>query len=84
MIGALLGGIASAPLAPVRAVLWLAETLAAQAALQSQGSTTMRDRLIDVEAALAAGDLTEAEAVRLEEELLSQLLGVSLEPGESQ
>jgi hypothetical protein len=74
VIGTLLTAVLTAPLAPVRGVLWLAETLAAQAALSTGEEAVARRRLGEVAAAVAAGELDQEAAARLEDELLARLV----------
>lgn len=74
MIGTLLTALIAAPLAPVRGVLWLAETLCAQAALSTDEQAGVRRRLAELAAAVTAGELDEHAAARLEDELLAQLV----------
>jgi len=74
VIGTLLTAVLAAPLAPVRGVLWLAETLCAQAALSTDEQADVRRRLTEVASAVTAGELDERAAARLEDELLAQLV----------
>ena len=77
----LLSAVLTAPLAPVRALLWLGEQLAARAeADESLRPPSVQDRLMDVDEALAAGEISAERAAELEEELLAELLATR--PGE--
>ena len=71
----LFSALLTAPLAPVRALLWIGEQLAARAeADESLRPPSVQDRLGDVDDALAAGEISPERAAELEEELLAQLL----------
>lgn len=72
----LLSGVLTAPLAPARALLWLAGHLAARAAEESDSPALVHERLMEVEEALAAGEITEEQAAELEDALLARLLGL--------
>ena len=74
MIATLLTAVLSAPVAPVRGVLWLAETLAVHAASSLDEGAAARQRLAAVAAAVAAGELDELEAAESEDELLARLV----------
>jgi hypothetical protein len=69
----LLSGLVLLPLAPLRGTIWLAERLAAYAEEQLDDERAIRDLLLEAEAALEAGDLSEAEFDRIEDELLDRL-----------
>ena len=66
-------GLLLLPLAPVRATMWLAEQLAAQAERELDDEATVRRLLVEAELALQRGDLTDAEYERVEDELLERL-----------
>ena len=70
----LITGLLTLPLAPVRATAWIAEQVQAQAEREYYGEEGIRDRLIEVEEARAAGVIDSAEAARMEDELLERLL----------
>jgi hypothetical protein len=70
----LITGLITLPLAPVRATAWLAERLLEQAESEYYSEERIRDLLIEVDAARAAGELDAAEAARIEDELLERLL----------
>jgi hypothetical protein len=74
VIGTLLTAVLAAPLAPVRGVLWLAENLAAHAALSSDPQAAARRRLTELAAAVGAGDLDEQSAAQYEDELLAHVV----------
>ena len=67
-------GLLTLPLAPVRSVAWLAERLLEQAEQQMYDPAVIRRQLAEVEAAEQAGDLSEDEAIALENELLSRMM----------
>jgi len=67
-------GLLLLPLAPVRGVAWLAERLLEQAEQQMYDPVAIRRQLGEIEAAKEAGDLSEEEAVALENELLSRMM----------
>jgi hypothetical protein len=66
-------GLLLLPLAPVRATIWIAEQLAAQAELELDDERTVRRLLLDAEAALERGDLSEEEYDQIEDVLLDRL-----------
>ena len=71
----LFSSVLAAPLAPARALLWVAEHLAARAeADESLRTPSVPDRLMDVDEALAAGEINAEQAAQLEDELLAQLI----------
>jgi hypothetical protein len=69
----LMSGLLLLPLAPVRGTIWIAEQLMEQAERELDGETTVRRLLLEAEAALERGELTEAEYDAIEDELLAQL-----------
>ena len=69
----LLSGLLLLPLAPLRATIWIAERLAAYAEGELDDEAAVRRLLVDAEAALEAGELTEDEFDRIEDELLNRL-----------
>jgi len=68
-----LSGLLLLPLAPLRGTIWLAERLASYAEAQMDDEQAIRRLLLEVEAALEAGELTEDEYDRIEDELLDRL-----------
>lgn len=70
----LFSGLLTLPLAPVRGVVWLAEQLEREAQRQWSDPAAVRQQLAEVDAAYRAGELTEAERDRLQDELVSRLL----------
>jgi hypothetical protein len=61
------------PLAPVRATIWIAEQLAAQAERELASEEDVRRLLVEAEIAFETGKLTEAEYEAVEDELLERL-----------
>ncbi|GAB2597005.1 gas vesicle protein GvpG [Streptomyces capparidis] len=70
----LISGVLLAPLAPVRAVVWLAEQLREAGLRELYDPESIRRRLEQVEEARQSGDLSEEEAAREEEELVARLM----------
>jgi len=68
-----LTGLVLLPLAPVRATIWIAEQLAAQAERELDEEAAVRRLLLEAEAALERGELTEHEFDAIEDELLDRL-----------
>jgi hypothetical protein len=69
----LLSGLVLLPLAPLRGTIWIAEKLAEQAEAELSDRTAVRRLLLEAEAALERGELTEHEYDRIEDELLDRL-----------
>jgi|RhiMethySRZTD1v2_1073278.scaffolds.fasta_scaffold852528_3 Gas vesicle protein G len=70
----LITGLITLPLAPIRATAWLGERLLEQAEAEYYSEERIREMLVEVDAARAAGELDPAEATRIEDELLERLL----------
>jgi len=70
----LITGLITLPLAPVRATGWIAERVLEQAESEYYGEERIRELLIEVDEARAAGEIDPAEAARIEDELLERLL----------
>lgn len=66
-------GLVLLPLAPVRGTIWIAEQLAAQAERELDQEVAVRRLLLEAEAALERGELTQDEYERVEDELLDRL-----------
>jgi hypothetical protein len=66
-------GLLLLPLAPLRGTIWIAERLAEQAEREGNEETLIRRLLLEAEAALQEGSLTEAEFDQIEDELLERL-----------
>jgi hypothetical protein len=69
----LLTGLVLLPLAPLRGTIWVAERLSAYAERELNDERTIRRLLLEAEAALEAGELSEAEYEQVEDELLDRL-----------
>ena len=70
----LISGILTWPLAPVRGVAWIAEQVRQEAERQWLDPAALHDALEDVQARRDAGLIDDAEADRLEDELIERLL----------
>ncbi|MGI5422806.1 gas vesicle protein GvpG [Actinomadura luteofluorescens] len=66
-------GLVTAPLAPVKGVMWLAETLTEQAEAQLYDPGRIAAEMQQVADESAAGEITEEEAAEREEELIRRL-----------
>jgi len=75
----LLTGLLTLPLAPVRGVAWLAEVIAEEAAYEQELLESPEQALADLEAARAAGEITEEEFAAREGELIDAMLAARLE-----
>ena len=71
----LISGILTWPVAPVRGVAWLAEQVLDEAERQWADPAAVERALADVDARRAAGEIDDAEAAELEEELVARLIG---------
>jgi hypothetical protein len=76
----LLTGLLLLPLAPIRGTIWVAEKLAAYAESELNDERAIRRLLIEAEAALDTGELTEAEFDQIEDELLERLEALQAGP----
>ena len=70
----LITGILTWPLAPVRGVAWIAEQVRQEAERQWIDPAAVQEALDDVQARREAGLIDDAEADRLEDELIERLL----------
>lgn len=70
----LITGILTWPLAPVRGVGWIAEQVRQEAERQWMDPAALHEALDDVQARREAGLIDNAEADRLEDELIERLL----------
>ena len=70
----LISGILTWPLAPVRGVAWIAEQVRQEAERQWLDPAAIQEALDDVQARRDAGLIDDAEANRLEDELIERLL----------
>jgi hypothetical protein len=70
----LITGILTWPLAPVRGVAWIAEQVRQESERQWLDPAAIQEALDDVQARRDAGLIDDAEADRLEDELIERLL----------
>ena len=69
----LLTGLITAPLAPLRGVVWVAERLQEQAEQELDDASAIRRSLWEVQAARDAGTISDQEAAEQEAELFGRL-----------
>ncbi|MEU5993678.1 gas vesicle protein GvpG [Spirillospora sp. NPDC047418] len=69
----LFSGLVTLPLAPVKGVVWLAETLTEQAEAQLYDPGRIAAEMQEVADEAAAGEITEDEAADREEDLIRRL-----------
>ena len=69
----LITGLLTWPLAPVRGVAWIAEQVRQEAERQWLDPAAVQEALADVEARREAGLIDDAEADRLEDDLIERL-----------
>lgn len=70
----LFSALVTAPLAPLRGTIWVAEKITNEAERQYYDPGSIRRQLRDVEEARNAGTLSEEEAAELEKQLVARLL----------
>ena len=70
----LITGLLTLPLAPVRGVAWMAEQVRQEAERQWMDPAAIQEALADVQARRESGMIDDAEADRLEDELIERLL----------
>jgi hypothetical protein len=70
----LITGLLTLPLAPVRGVAWIAEQVRQEAEREWNDPAALQEALDDVQARREAGLIDDAEADRLEDELIERLL----------
>jgi Gas vesicle protein G len=70
----LITGLLKLPLAPVRGVAWIAEQVKEEAERQMMDPAALQEALADVADRREAGLIDDAEADRLEDELIERLL----------
>ncbi len=73
----LISGLLTLPLAPVRGVTWVAEVVAEEAERELEQRESPERRLAELEARRATGEVSEAEAERLEAEIVDAMLARS-------
>jgi hypothetical protein len=77
----LITGIVTAPLWPLRAVVWVAEQIQEEAERQWSDPATIQRELAEVEHLRETGVIDEAEAEAREDALLERLFASQAEPG---
>ena len=70
----LISGLLTLPLAPIRGVAWVSELLAEEAQRQLAEAESPERALAELEAARAAGELSDEEFAELEAELAELIL----------
>ncbi|MFG3614433.1 gas vesicle protein GvpG [Nocardia exalbida] len=71
----LLSTILSLPVAPVRGVIWLGEVIQDQVDQKMHDPATMRRELEEIDAAAAAGQLSEEERKQAQQAVLDRMTG---------
>ncbi|MBF6337016.1 gas vesicle protein GvpG [Nocardia abscessus] len=71
----LLSTILTLPVAPVRGVIWLGELIQDQVDQQLHDPATMRRELEEIDAAAAAGQLSEEERKQAQQAVLDRMTG---------
>ncbi|MBF6218271.1 MULTISPECIES: gas vesicle protein GvpG [Nocardia] len=71
----LLSTILTLPVAPVRGVIWLGELIQDQVEQQLHDPATMRRELEEIDAAAAAGQLSEEERKQAQQAVLDRMTG---------
>jgi hypothetical protein len=72
-------GLLTLPLLPVRGVAWIAEVVAEEAALEQEMLASPERALADLEAARAAGEITEEEFAAREGALLDAIFAARVD-----
>ena len=67
-------GLLTLPLAPVRGVMWVAEVVQAEAERQLEESGSPQRALADLEAARAAGELSDEDFATLHAEIVDLII----------
>jgi hypothetical protein len=81
LITGLVTGIVTWPLAPVRGTVWVAEQVLREAEREWYDPAMLQRELDEVAARRDAGELSDEEADRLEEELVQRLLDGPVDHG---
>lgn len=71
----LLTGLLTLPLAPVRGTIWVAERLLEEAERELNDPAALERQLLEAEAAVERGELSQEEFDALEDELLRRMIG---------
>jgi hypothetical protein len=67
-------GLLTLPLAPVRGVAWIGEQLLEQATREASDPAQIQQRLVQLDAARAAGDISEQDCAAAEDQLVAELM----------
>ena len=70
----LITGLLTLPLAPVRGTVWVAEQILEQAERDFYDEGAIRAQLLEVDAALQAGTITDEEAAQAEDALVERMM----------
>ena len=70
----LITGLLTLPLAPVRGTVWIAERILEQAEAELNDETAIVARLMEIDAAREAGEISEEDAAEAEDILLERLI----------
>jgi Gas vesicle protein G len=71
----LIGGLLTLPLAPAKGLGWVLEQVAQEAEAQYYDPRRIRAELAAAEAAFESGEIDEDEYEKIEDDLLSRLIG---------
>jgi len=71
----LISGLLTLPLAPVRGVVWVAETLEEEAQRQLDELHSPERRLAELDVRRSTGEVTDEEAEAIEAEIVEAMLG---------
>jgi len=77
----LIGGLLTLPLAPLRGVMWVADKVKEEAERQWYDPAVIQQAMLEVEQMRESGQMSDADADALEEDLLQRLLEGSGRPG---
>jgi hypothetical protein len=72
----LITGLLTLPLAPVRGTVWIAERILEQAEAEMDDEGAIVTRLMEIDAAREAGEISEQEASEAEDILLERLIAI--------
>jgi hypothetical protein len=72
----LITGLLTLPLAPVRGTVWIAERILEQAEAEMDDEGAIVARLMEIDEAREAGEISEQEAAEAEDILLERLIAI--------
>lgn len=72
----LITGLLTLPLAPVRGTVWIAERILEQAEAEMDDEGVIVARLMEIDEARQAGEISEQEAAESEDILLERLIAI--------